>query len=145
VIIHLPSPTSWNLQIDYDKVFHPLLGFTVSTLPFAILGPQFINIFLITKLKILTKVRFFWIRSIFSSVLGGMIGSTIAIFLVNVGNLPFSVYDKTMFADYAIRFLYAIFGGGPAWLLVFYFKKKENIDVYDIGTNFNPFKLSLKD
>jgi hypothetical protein len=56
VISHLPSPASWHLQIDYNTVFGPLLHFVPGTLLFAVLGPQFINIFLITKLKILSGV-----------------------------------------------------------------------------------------
>ena len=54
-------------------------------------------------------------------------------------------FEKLILTDYFVRFLYAMLGGGPAWLFVIFLKKRENTDVYDVGTNFNPFKLTLKD
>jgi hypothetical protein len=146
VIIHLPSPPYWHLQADYDVVFDSLLRAIPAYFIGIILVSQFINIFLITKLKILVNGRFFWMRIIFSNMLSGATGVIIAFLLAYVGShLTLASIKQLILTDYSVRFLYVVFGGGPAWLLVRYLKKKENIDVYDINTNFNPFKLSLKD
>jgi len=144
IIIHLPSPVYWHFQPDFNAVFDPILHGAPAFMV-AILISRFINIFLITKLKILVKGRFFWLRSIFSTMIGGFIGVIIAFSLAYGASVPLSGIEKLILTDYSVRFLYAVIGGGPAWLLVIYLKNKEKIDVYDVGTNFNPFKLSVKD
>lgn len=144
LIIHLPSPAYWHLQSNFNNVFDPILRGAPS-LVIALMASRFINIFLITKLKILVRGKYFWIRSIFSTLLGGAIGIIIAFGLAYGASVPLAGIEKLILTDYFVRFLYATLGGGPAWLFVIYLKKKEKIDVYDIGTNFNPFKLSLKD
>lgn len=144
LIIHLPSPPYWHLQSSFDNVFNPILRGAPSLI-IALLVSRFINIFLITKLKILVKGKYFWPRSIFSTLLGGAIGLIIAFSLAYGTSVPLAGIEKLILTDYFVRFLYAMLGGGPAWLFVIFLKKRENVDVYDIGTNFNPFKLTLKD
>jgi len=145
IIIHLPSPAYWHLQTDYNIVFDPLLRALFAVLIGQLFASQFINILVITKLKILVNGRFFWFRSILAAMLGGLVGATVGFVLEFGADVSFQVLERLILTDYAVRSLYAVLGGGPAWLLVLYLKKKENIDVYDINTNFNPFKLSLKD
>jgi len=145
LIIHLPSPSYWHLQPDYNAIFNPLMR----ALPIAIVGflvAQFINIYVITKLKILMQGRFFWPRSIFASIFGSIVGVTISLsYAYTEIHLSWAHIEKLLLTDYMVRFAYAIVGGAPAWLLVIYLKNKEKIDIYDVGTNFNPFKLSMKD
>jgi len=144
IIIHLPSPSSWHLQPDYNQVFDPMLH-VVPVSILQLLISQFINIFFMTKLKIFFVGRFFWIRSIFASTFSGIVIATVFFVLAYGASVSLTSMKELLLTDYVLRFGYAVLGGGPAWLLVIYLKKKENIDVYDINTNFNPFKLSLKD
>lgn len=144
LIIHLPSPVGWKMQPDFNIVFDPILRGTPSLI-LALFISRFTNIIIITKLKILAKGRFFWLRSIFSTLFGGLIGLVVAFSLAYGHNVSITGMLRLISTDYFVRFVYASFGGGPAWLLVIYLKRKDNVDVYDIGTNFNPFKLSLKD
>ena len=144
IIIHLPSPTYWHLQSSFDAVFDPMLRGAPSLI-LALMVSRFINIFLITKLKILVKGKYFWLRSIFSTLLGSAIGLIIAFGLAYGTSVSLVSFEKLILTDYFVRFLYAMLGGGPAWLFVIFLKKKESIDVYDVGTNFNPFKITLKD
>ena len=144
IIIHLPSPAYWHLQSSFDAVFDPMLRGAPSLI-LALMVSRFINIFLITKLKILVKGKYFWLRSIFSTLLGSAIGLIIAFGLAYGTSVSLVSFEKLILTDYFVRFLYAMLGGGPAWLFVIFLKKKESIDVYDVGTNFNPFKITLKD
>ena len=143
LIIHLPSPAYWHFQTDFNVVFTPMLRGAPAFM-FAILIARFINIYIIAKSKIIVAGRFFWIRSIFSSMCGGLIGVFIAFLLAYGTSVPWVGIEKLILTDYFLRFIYATCGGGIAWLLVIYLKGKEKIDVYDVGTNFNPFKLSIK-
>jgi hypothetical protein len=48
-----------------------------------------------------------------------------------------------MFCGYAWKMGFALLMVFPAWLLVKYLKKVEQVDHYDVNTNFNPFVFSL--
>lgn len=144
IIVHLPSPTYWHLQPAFNEVFDPILRGAPSLL-LALFVSRFTNIYMITKLKILVNGRFFWLRSIFSSSLGGFLGLIIAFGLAFGNGISLAGLEKLILTDYSVRLLYAVLGGGPAWLLVIFLKSKENIDIYDVGTNFNPFQFTIKD
>ena len=144
VIIHLPSPSYWNLQSAFDQVFDPII-ISAPSLVAGLFISWFINIYGITKLKVLFNGRFFWIRSIISSLIGGFI-CVLVVFGITYGHSISSESLRTLFlTEFFVRTMYAIFGGGPAWLIVQFLKQKEKVDVYDVSTDFNPFKLALKD
>ena len=71
-IIHLPSPGYWTGQVNYIDVFGPL-DKGVPIMAFGIFCGRFTNLYVITKLKILVKGRYFWIRSILACLIGDVI------------------------------------------------------------------------
>ncbi len=140
-IIHAPSPGYWHEQGAFNSVFGSLLEGT-PTLVFAIFAGRFLNLYVITKLKVLVKGRYFWIRSIFSCLCGDLVTLTIVYALLFEG-MPYSVRAHLYLSDLFMRVAYSIFGGGIGVLVVRYLKKKEGLDVYDYSTVFNPFRLNV--
>jgi queuosine precursor transporter len=141
-IIHLPSPAYWSLQSAYDTVISPLpriflgdfLGLTIGA---------FLNVYLITKWKVMAHGRFFWLRSLCSAALGEAAFNIIAFMVVFIGVIPFNNIIQAMIFSYLFKVLFALISVVPALLLVRYLKNKECIDVYDYNTNFNPFTLKV--
>ncbi len=144
VVIRLPSPEYWHHGEAYHTVFDPLLRGGIA-LFLAISVGRFLNIYALTKMKILVNGRFFWIRSVLSTAIGGLVALLILFSLAYGDSVPFSGIEKLFITDYSIRLLYAVFGGIPAAFIVSYLKKRYGIDIFDYNTNFNPFKLSLED
>jgi uncharacterized integral membrane protein (TIGR00697 family) len=142
-IINMPSPIYWHGEIDYQAVFG-LLSKGVPTMVVAIFCGRFLNLYIITKMKIWVRGRHFWMRSIFSSFIGDIVTLSI-LYPISFSALPFHEWGQLYMSDLFTRVLYSIIGGGPAVLLVRYLKRKEGIDIYDYHTNFNPFKMGLKD
>jgi uncharacterized integral membrane protein (TIGR00697 family) len=140
-IIHVHSPSYWHEQTAFNDVFGSLLQGT----PILVLGVfsgRFLNLYIITKLKILMKGRYFWIRSIFSCLCGDLVTLTI-IFTFLFDGMPLETKAHLYLSDLFMRVLYSIFGGGLGMFIVRFLKKKEGLDVYDFNTNFNPFKLDV--
>lgn len=140
-IIKINSPSYWHEQADFNVVFGSLFQGT----PILVLGVfsgRFLNLYIITKLKILTKGRYFWIRSVFSCLCGDLLTLTI-IFSFLFPEMPFDVRAHLYLSDLFMRVSYSIFGGGLGVLIVKYFKKKEGINVDDLKTKLNPFKLDI--
>ena len=144
LIIKIPSPTYWHGAEAFKTVFNPIIKSSLSLI-LALFVIRFLNIYLIAKTKIFVRGRYFWIRSIFSTLIGSLVGLFLLFGIAFFHGMPLSDIFNLSLTDYAVRALYAVFGGGPAWLLVIFLKKKEQVDVYDNLTNFNPFKIGLSD
>ncbi len=142
LIIHLPSPAYWHQQEAYNLV--------ISSLPRTFFGDfiglnigAFINVYLITKWKVAARGRYFWIRSLCSTALGEATFNIIAFLIVFSGTIPFKDIMQAMIFSYLFKAVFALITVVPAILLVRYLKRKEQLDVYDYNTNFNPFSLEL--
>lgn len=140
VIINLPSPSFWHLELAYVDVFEHLIRFVISGI-FAVLVSSFVNIYLLVRIKLATQGRHFWLRSIVSSAVGGLLLVSI---IVLIGYLPIEGSRKSviMFLSiYSLEFIYAIFLILPSWFLSAILKKWEKADVFDYNVKFNPFKF----
>lgn len=138
LIIHLPSPLFWHQQHSYNEVIDPILRFVLAGIV-AVVGSSFINIYIISKWKILMKGRHFWLRSLGSSAIGGFILVLVTILVGFSGNIYWSKLIDMILSVYSIEVLYSLLGVWPASIITGFLKLEEQLDVYDIETNFNPF------
>ncbi len=127
LIIHLPSPIFWHQQHSFNEVVDPILRFVLAGIA-AVISSSFINIYMVSKWKILMKGRHFWLRSLGSSAIGGFILVLVTILVGFSGNIHWS------------KLTHMILSVWPASIITGFLKLEERLDVYDIGTNFNPFK-----
>jgi uncharacterized integral membrane protein (TIGR00697 family) len=145
IFIRLPSPPFWEANAAaYVIALGSLFRNTVAGI-FAILIGQFVNIYLISKWKIILQGRFFWLRSVGASIIGDGLTVTFAIVLIFVGRVPAEKFAALLIPELIIMVIFTALGGLPATLLVKLVSKAENLNSYDIGVNFNPFKLTTKE
>ncbi len=141
ISIHTPIPPFW-IKYDeaYDFVMAPVFRGVMLGIVSVLIG-QFINIYLLTKLKIKTKGKYFILRSIASTAVGDLITVVLALFGVFAGRMPTTNILGIVFYEYIFMFIYAIVMSIPAAMIAAHLKKLEGVDVYDFSTNFNPFKF----
>jgi uncharacterized integral membrane protein (TIGR00697 family) len=141
ITIHMPFPSFWHDQDIYHKVFglnfRLFVAFTLG-----LLISDFINIYAISKWKILTRGKYFWVRSIGSTAIGEFSFSLITDFIVFFGIVPFVIYLKIAMSAFCFKVIYTAVFSFPATVITNFMKKAEKIDVYDYETNFTPFRLS---
>jgi hypothetical protein len=135
----LPPAPFWEGQKAYESI----LGYTPRLLIASFSGflvGEFANSFVLAKMKILTRGRWLWSRTIGSTIVGQGLDSLIFITLAFIGTPSFALImvlyhwlAKTIIEIVATPFTYA---------MVNFLKKKEAIDTYDYQTNFNPFSIS---
>lgn len=104
-----------------------------------------LNIFFISKWKILMKGRFFWIRSILATCISEFILILITVLIAFVPILKFDMTMKVFYDAYLLELIYACIFVIPAQILVQFLKKQEGIDAYDYGVSYNPFLFINKD
>ncbi len=146
--IELPSAPFWRMgpfdspqssQAAYETIF----GFTPRILAasfLAYLAGEFLNSFVLAKLKIATRGRHLWMRTIGSTVVGQLVDSGIFISLAFYGTLPLEALGAVIFNQWWMKSAYEAVLTPLTYLVVNYLKKVEQEDYYDRGTNFNPLR-----
>lgn len=140
-MIKIPPASFWHDQAAYDTVFNSVPIYAFTCLIGTIFG-GFVNIYIISKWKLLLKGRYFWLRSLTSTTIGEFLFSTIALTPVFIfSDVSLGMALRISLSAYLLKFIFTILSTIPAMILVNILKKKEKMDVYD--TEFNPLSLSL--
>jgi len=135
----LPPAPLWEGQEAYESI----LGQTPRLLAASFCGylaGEFANSFVLARMKILTRGRWLWTRTISSTVVGQGLDSAIFIPGAYFG-APFFVPIVILHHWLAKTCIEAI-ATPLTYTVVNYLKRKEAIDTYDYETNFNPFLVS---
>lgn len=139
----LPYPSFWSsYATNFNNAMSPILRTALSG-TIGIIAGQFINIYAITKWKILTRGRYFWLRSIGSSILGDVITVSLAIFGIFNNRISMDQILSIIFYELLFMIGFAIILSVPGNIFVYFLKKTEKTDVFDYSTNFNPFKFAV--
>lgn len=136
----LPPAPFWKGQVAYEQI----LGFAPRLLLasfLAYLVGEFANSYILAKLKILTRGRWLWSRTIGSTVVGQALDSAVFVSVAFAGT---GVPDLTalIVAQWLFKSGYEIVATPLTYLVVNYLKRAEGIDTYDYETNFNPVVVS---
>lgn len=135
---NLPSAPFWNNQSSFDNI----LGYTPRLLLAsftAFLVGSFANSFVMSKMKILTKGRMLWTRTIGSTIIGEGLDSLIFISIAFIGAFAFTNLLVLILTQWIIKSLYEVVATPLTYAIVGFLKKKEKLDSYDYKTNYNPF------
>ena len=138
VVGKLPSAAGWDNQAAYDAI----LGLTpriVCASLIAYFFGEFSNSFILAKMKILTKGKWLWTRTIGSTIVGELVDSTIFILIAFTGILPNSLLVTLIVSNYLFKTGVEVLFTPITYKVVGFLKKKESEDYYDVDTNFNPF------
>ena len=104
---------------------------------------NFINIFIISKFKVLIKGRLFWLKSLCSTGIGELVFTIVGGVLVWGGIQSSSKIALIMLNAYTFKMLYAFIAVWPTALIAKVLKRVEQTDIYDVGISYNPFKLDV--
>lgn len=141
IVGKLPSASGWNNQAAYDAI----LGLTpriVCASLIAYFFGEFSNSFILAKMKILTKGKWLWTRTIGSTLVGELVDSILFILIAFSGILPNSLLLTLIISNYIFKTAVEILFTPITYKIVKFLKKREGGDYYDTNTNFNPFSRS---
>ncbi len=132
-----PAAPFWHNQAAYETI----LGFTPRLLLasfIAYLVGEFTNSFVLAKLKIATKGRWLWTRTIGSTLLGEGIDTIIFISIAFWGIIPSRLIFTAILTQWAFKVLYEVIATPFTYSVVGFLKQRESLDTYDYQTNFSP-------
>ena len=133
------------LDSDVQNAYERILGYTPRILAasfLAYLVGEFANSFVLAKMKIKTKGRFLWTRTIGSTLVGEGLDSTVFIIIAFGGMFSWPLIIGIILTHWLVKTGYEVVATPFTYIVVNYLKKKEGIDTYDHDTDFNPFLIT---
>lgn len=137
----LPPAGDWNNQQAYESVLGFVPRIVIASL-LAYFTGEFTNSVILSRLKIITKGRFLWTRTIGSTIIGEGIDTLVFCWIAFYGILPQSLFWSVLISNYIFKCAVEIGFTPLTYLIVGILKRKENVDVYDYGVSYNPFEMS---
>ena len=136
----LPAASFWNGQTAYERI----LGYTPRLLLasfLAYLVGEFANSFIMAKMKIATRGRWLWTRTIGSTLVGEGLDSLVFMTIAFVGEIPATGLAGAIVTQWLVKSAYEVAVTPFTYAAVRFLKRREGVDVYDYKTRFNPFLL----
>ncbi len=137
----LPAASFWDGQAAYERI----LGYTPRILLasfLAYLVGEFANAFVLAKMKIATRGRWLWTRTVGSTLVGQGLDSLVFITLAFAGPIPVGGLLAAIVTQWLAKSAYEAAATPLTYAAVNYLKRAEGMDVYDYDTRFNPLSLS---
>jgi len=139
----LPSAPFWKGQEAYAQILGYAPRLLVASFLAYLVG-EFSNSFVLAKMKLATKGKWLWTRTIGSTLVGEGLDSLVFISLAFYGIMPIRTLAMTIVTQWLVKCGYEGLATPATYLAVGFLKRREGLDVYDYDTRFNPFAVAGK-
>src|SRR5262249_45289101 len=135
----LPAADFWHLEDAFHAILNSSMPRIFLASIIATVVGDFVNCKIISKLKIKIK-KWMWFRFISATAIGALVDITLFTLLAFAGVKPFSWIIMLLINQYIMKLSYSAMVSPLSVTVSKYLKKAEKSDVYDMFTNFSPFK-----
>ncbi|MET0650082.1 MAG: queuosine precursor transporter [Pyrinomonadaceae bacterium] len=140
VVIALPPAPDWPHQAAYALVYGSTPRIVAASLA-AFWAGDFVNSFVLARMKVKTGGRFLWARTVGSTIVGQGLDSLIFYPLAFWGEWAPQLVVAVMVSNFFVKVGVETLMTPATYLVVGFLKRAEQEDYYDRGTDFNPFSL----
>jgi uncharacterized integral membrane protein (TIGR00697 family) len=145
----LPGAPFWNAGIytspqAAQAAYEAILGFTPRLLAasfVAYLAGEFLNSYVLAKLKVATAGKWLWLRTISSTLVGQIADSGLFISVAFAGVVPLTALGGLIVTQWLFKCAYEAAATPLTYLVVGFLKRWEKEDHYDRDTDFNPLAI----
>ena len=139
--ISLPHAPDWSYQEQFALILGRAPQIVLASV-IAFLVGEFINSYLLAKLKVIMNGKKLWLRSFGSLAIGQGVDTVLFSIIAFWGIMSSHNILLLSISVYCFKLLYELLAIPIIYLVSTILKRKEGIDIYDRKTNFNPFKLN---
>ena len=144
IVVALPPAASWGGQGAYEQVFGqvPRIVFASMT---AFWAGEFVNSYVLARMKLWTGGRLLWTRTIGSTIVGEGVDSLIFYPLAFLGAAGWTtaLVVKVLLTQWALKVGWEVLLTPVTFAVVNFLKRREGIDVFDERTDFSPFRAQV--
>jgi len=142
----MPGETNWEINVGQQAFYAVLGGVSSGAIVFASLiaywAGEFSNSYVLAKMKVFTKGRWLWMRTIGSTLVGEGIDTILFVSLATLFHVP-GFIPQIWLTLVLTNYLFKVGTEGimtpVTYRIVGFLKREENEDYYDYDTDFNPF------
>lgn len=139
-IVELPPAQGWSGQPAFALVFGSTWRIVVASLVAYFFG-EFVNSYVLAKMKIFTQGKYLWSRIVGSTIFGEAVDSIIFYPIAFLGLWPTNIVIQVTISNYVIKVVWEVIMTPITYRVVAFLKRTEREDYYDYDTNFTPFSL----
>lgn len=136
--VALPPAPGWHGQAAFAAVFGLVPRFAVGSLIGYWVG-EFANSYTMAKLKLVTRGRWLWTRTVGSTVCGQAVDTVVFTLIAFWGTQSGGLMAWMIASSYAVKVVFEVLATPLTYLVVDWLKRVEGVDAFDDRTNFNPF------
>jgi len=137
----LPPAQGWDNQAAYQAILGQTPRIVLGSL-IAYFAGEFSNSYTLAKMKIWTGGRWLWMRTIGSTLVGEGVDTLLFVVVAFAGTMPWALLWSIIISNYVFKVGVEAAMTPVTYRVVSFLKRVEHEDVYDVGTDFNPFKVS---
>ena len=142
VVVSLPPAPFWKNQAAYEVAFGATWRIALASMVAYFCG-EFVNSFVLAKMKIATAGRWLWSRTIGSTIFGEAVDSALfyPLAFYGTGIIPDDKLPMVMLAQFIAKVTVEVLLTPFTYVIVGWLKRAEQEDHYDRDTRFTPFTL----
>ena len=141
VVVALPPDAGWTGQSAYEAVFGQVPRIVFASIV-AFWAGEFVNSLVLAKMKLWTRGKHLWTRTIGSTVAGQGVDSLFFYPLAFAGVFDGTTLLKLMLTQWLLKVGWEALLTPVTYAAVGWLKRREGFDVYDEKTEFTPFRIA---
>lgn len=140
IVGKLPADATWGLQDSYMSILGVVPRIVLGSLVAYLIG-EFINSFVLSKMKVRSHGKHFWARALGSTVVGQFFDTTVFLLIAFAGVLPWDLIVTIWYVNYIFKIAVELVLLPLTYKITRLLKQKEETDVLDVQANYNPFQF----
>ena len=137
----LPPAEGWENQEAYEAILGTTPRIVLGSL-IAYFAGEFSNSYTLAKMKVLTQGRWLWTRTIGSTLVGEGVDTILFVTIAFAGTMPWALFWSIVVSNYVFKVALEAAMTPATYRITNFLKSAENEDVYDVDTDFNPFRFN---
>ncbi|KQN40453.1 hypothetical protein ASG37_01210 [Sphingomonas sp. Leaf407] len=137
-VVAMPPAAGWTGQGAYESVFGQVPRIVFASIV-AFWAGEFVNAYVLARMKLWTGGRALWTRTIGSTVVGQAVDSAIFYPLAFLGVWPTGQVLTVLATNWALKVGWEVVLTPLTYGVVGWLKRREGVDVFDADTDFSPF------
>ncbi len=144
IVVALPPAPTWTNQAAYETIFGQVPRIVAASVC-AFWAGEFVNSYVLARMKVWTAGKHLWSRTIGSTVLGEGVDSLIfypLAFWGAAGWTP-SLVVTVLFTQWALKVGWEVVLTPVTYVAVGWLKAREGVEIFDRDTDFSPFRTGV--
>ena len=137
-VVAMPPASSWDGQFAYEQVFGLVPRIVLASI-IAFWAGEFVNSYVMARMKIWTQGKALWSRTIGSTVVGQGVDSAIFYPVAFLGIWDTQDVVTVTITNWALKVLWEAVLTPVTYIVVGKLKRAEDVEIFDTDTDFSPF------